>query len=541
MTNRLPSRALPNLARAGVALTRHGATSVTFEIHHLLDRPGYLFELAKAGSSSGFFSCDSEVQLSGSDLSTRHTFSETLSSAGYGSGLVVRTLVRPDPGPSATRSAVSGAQRVHSPDPSVWSFQGQAQPNPSFIYESVSALEGIVILDVEPRQLLVSHGVSIREIVTKIGEIAVAARSPLIYVQSPAQLPASPLPEERLGKRKEDWPRSSSLAVRFSIAIGRRSARDRSSLASELAEYCSASGWGLELRDTRPAHQSGNWFAIVQHDLQTARANAGSPGPRNRRAVNWVCPVTLVGPARVGSTLSIMRFLSRFSLGGVLGVSIASLDDLAFVHFEVALPDSSRVTHQRARNELAAWAQSSSGDLKERIHSLLMALQFEEIPKEDNEVVASLVERAGDYQLFAGPLVRARSISPASRSLWFSWDVENTMAGFQLPLLSLQSALSAHELCPASGAVPPGANIEYLLCRDVGNATLRARGKLAVPDEQWQRLLPGHERERARAGRLLAQSLEDSWRARFEDHAGVHGDISVAWEEAWLGRRSVAT
>jgi hypothetical protein len=548
-TNFPASRALPSLARAGVLITRHKSAEVAFEVHHLADRPGYLFGLhsGEASTLSSRSTSLSPIVSPGASLTPdddREPYFETLSAAAHGGGLVVRTAVRPVGSDINQRQGLAEptAPGMETANPLVWVFKGSAQPNPSFIYESTSALEGLVVLEVEPQRLLVSHGEAIREVVTRVADVAVGVNAPLLYVQSPAQLPAPSFTPENLLNRENDWSRSCSLAVRFAIAIGQRSSRERCQLAASIADYCSERGWGLELQDTRPGHRSGNWFSVVQHDEARVRARIGTPGARNLRAVNWACPVTFVGPARVGSTRAIFRLLATHDPASVAGVSIASLDDLVFIHLLLALPEGSREAFSFARDGLAFWTSFDlDTDVNSRFRSLLTALGHRKKDSDGTEGSVDVLRRAGDYQIFAGPLVEYKSMeAAATRPLWISWDIERTRNGLTAPLTSLASALTKMGLLhhePVDASARPSVNVEYLICRDVGDATLRAKGKVGVPDKLWRELLPTYPR--AEAGRRLAQVLEEYWQAANAKTESSRGELTVAWQEPWLGRGSI--
>lgn len=554
---RRPNEALASLARAGVVITKHRSAEVAFEVHHIVDRAGYLFELYGDESQSpqdaalslpGFADRNWESAAWARLTKTFDPFFETLSTASYGAGFVVRTAVRPvgaDRDRRQRSSLLTDKAEVDTTSAQAWTFRGRAQPNPSFIYESTSALEGLIILDVEPRRLLVSHGQEFARIIVRISDLAVSASSPLLSLQSPAQLPPPSYTGESHSERQTDWARSSAMAVRFSIAIGRRSSEDRSSLASLLAQYCRSEGYGLQLRDTRIGHRSGNWFSIVQHHAPKVRNRIGSPGPRNLNVVNWTCPVTFVGPARVGSTRAIMRYLSTHTSASVVSVSVASIDDLAFIHLLLALPTGHRDAHVAARDGLFLWSgveQDSDlggSEITGKFQGLLVALGLQPPEVLPSEVAADLLARAGDYQMYAGPLINYNAPDSPSRSLWFGWDIERTVDGLVAPLDSLGQALTSMGLLSSPANVESQsaeANIEYLICRDVGNATLRAKGKIAVPDRAWQALLKTDDR--SRAGTRMAQVLEESWQARLRATRVTRGDVTVAWREPWLSRGS---
>ncbi len=161
------------------------------------------------------------------------------------------------------------------------------------------------------------------------------------------------------------------------------------------------------------------------------------------------------------------------------------------------------------------------------------------------EARASVASRAGDYQMFAGPVLRVSSEGEkgGGRPLWISWEVERSERGLALPLAGLAAALGRLGLLhdPKSNAreedlIRSGVNIEYLICRHIGSGNLRAKGKLSIPDVLWRELLPGMDR--ASAACRLASALEELWQAELGIGPGSSRELTVAWREYWLGHWS---
>jgi hypothetical protein len=285
----LSTQQLSDLARAGVVLTRHPFVEVAFEIHHIADQAGYLFGLytpmlsgvqsdgattdegRDAPQVAGHENLKSKVALRVEANLQAHRdplpiFHETLSSAAHGIGLVIRTTVRPvgtrKIDPQALPASAEAKARTQASDQAAV-FDGSAQPNPSFLYESTAVLEGLVTVETEPVHPRMAHGQAIREIAKKVADIAYDARVPILALQSPAQMPHELSYEEF--PTAHDWGESASLAVRFSVAIGRQSSAQRSSMCESLGTFCDKNGYGLWLTDSRLGHRSGNWFWIVKN------------------------------------------------------------------------------------------------------------------------------------------------------------------------------------------------------------------------------------------------------------------------------------
>jgi hypothetical protein len=437
---------------------------------------------------------------------------------------------------------VGGTPACDEEDSDTWVFRGSAQPNPSFLYEYPTALEGLIAVEVDAHQLLTVHGDAIRAITTKVAEAATSVQCPLLYLQSPAQLPhRDPPPDDPSIDAAEWWGPSSSLAVRFALSIGRCSSADRSDVAGSLAKFCQERGLGLWLRDSRPGHRSGNWVEIVERRPEEVESYLSRfiVNGQGRQTIQITCPLTFVGPARVGSTRAILRMLGDFHPVPIAAISVASLDDLAFIHLQLALPMNDGDDYKQMCKRLSGWSATSQGCLVANgFPSLRNELGLGQNNLYTPQLPGDVMERAHDFQMFAGPIVTAvDEPAVAGRPLWFSWDVERSTDGMTVPLSALALALGdvgLHALTgPTAGTTASGTNIEYLLCRDTGNATLRAKGKLRVPDELWKALSP--DRTPQAAAVMLAKSLEAAWLLRAGQQQNAFAELTVAWREHWLG------
>jgi hypothetical protein len=210
---------------------------------------------------------------------------------------------------------------------------------------------------------------------------------------------------------------------------------------------------------------------------------------------------------------------------------------LAFIHFQLALPWTERQTFIRARKRFGSFA--AGGFASGRVDAYLIDI-FEILGLYGNKsvrnAVAALNERAGDYHPLAGPILPISADRHSDgRPLWLWWEVEKSDVGLALPLDGLSQALEHLQLYPAPATVP-GANIEYMICRDVGNATMRGRGKLSIPDQLWSRLKPGMDR--ALVAQALADEIEGFWQARLGVGPGSARGLSVVSREYLLGHWS---
>ncbi|MDI5977050.1 hypothetical protein [Amycolatopsis magusensis] len=499
------SEALAELARAGYSSLRQPLAEVSFEVHHMRDEPGYFFR-----------------EVSTSD---NRRFLETLSSSVNGAGLLAGTRTEAVPpklrvreGGSTTEPAVS----FHQHENGNYEFRGSARPNLTFLSESDRRFEALISLDVgPPGPLTLPDGLRVKRLLLEIGQLAADAQAPLLFVQSAAQLPIDESAEDGDGT----IPPSSSFAVRFAIALRTPSAKIVLQLAEQLSAYCDKHGYRWWLADTRLGYRTGNWYEIHPAKPPARQQNgvhAGEP-------ILTILPVTFVGPARVGSTTALLRLLTHFPAVGVVGTSSALLEDLAFVHVQLGLaevPDG-ELAHRFGAGE-------SPVDTMSKILKGVSANPPAPITFDTRTYIQ---ERAGDYQTLAGPLLPAVPTMNAERlGIWFSWQMDRAADGLAKPMQALRQALVQVGLAGEELAGGEAPNIEYLVCRDLGNSIIRGRGKLSVPFDVVHARFP---RTNVEAGpSTLCVSLEDAWKAELDElpeTARVH-EVTVAWREHWLGR-----
>ena len=526
------TRDLADLARAGYEILQQPFTHVDFEIHHTADRAGYMHDNLFSDRRQPF----PEEVVGGSAAMV----SETLASAWNGVGLVIRTNSDADaPGsrhvrlgrPAATVLFDEQTRRV---------FSGSGLPNPTFLFESAATYEGIVSVEPAPRSIKFYQSIAMRNLIREISRIAAkVAHMPLLFLQAPAQLPSqSFIGQDVRSSRITAARRSSSLALRFSIAMERPSAALRFELTEILTRYCTERGFGLWLADTRVGYRSGNWFQIcAQADDLSRRDRRERAASVDSHAVEVCLPVTFIGPARLGSTLAIVSFLCQFGDVGIVSCSTITLHDLEFIHLQLSVSGTRRSALREINShftEHSCWKTDPS-DALTYIHDTLAAVS----EKSPSHVLAGeLSEFAGDYQTLVGPALGC--IVPDGRkriAIWFSWQMEGTGEDLAIPLVELFKSLSDIGLGLSVGAEGSGTetpNLEYLVCRDVGNWVLRGRGKLSIPEVDMLELFRGMELESAAA--RLCVSIENAWKASLR-RRGAHGvsELTVAWREWWLG------
>ncbi len=492
---------LADLARAGFLGLRLPSMRVEYEIHHLVDGPGRLVQILDGGAGG---------------------FVETLSAGGHGVGVVVGTRV------AEQLAHTTWSPASPTPDATALTFRGSARPNPTFQHRTADRFDAVVCIEDEPRRVTLRHGAALRDALAEVARIAVQEHVPLLSLQCPAQIP--PHTSRRAGgagpARTVDSSRSSSLALRFSMALARPRAEARLRIAERLAGYCRDRGLGLWLADTRAGYRDGDWFIVASHDRSAARRAYPSGVPGN--AAEGCLPITLVGPARPGSTHAVAAYLARHPSVGVLACSMTALDDLAFVHLQLAVNGASLRRLSAINRAIAGYdgRAGRSGCCRTCCRSYCAAPPT----ATSTPPGCSPLPRTTRSQ----SVPRSRSRPVGARSAYRSGSPSPCAPTPRGPICGRCWARSRGRWTRSGSshrAVRP--SIEYLVCRLVEPSRLAGKGKLAVDRDELVARFPA-SRSTGSAGRLC-NALESAWRTRLAaDADGVGVTLSVSWRESWL-------
>lgn len=390
--------ALSDLARAVSDASAHSKPQMRFRVDHIEDTAGHFFNL-----------------LSESGTSKMSAARETLSFAAHGVGVVILSE-RDVAGSASWNPGAPSVAAVPVESPVGLSFSGYARPNPTFLYDTGAVIEGIVTVEDEPRSLMYGHAIALRELAAFIADLASEEfDSPILSFQSPAQAPPHSHQKADLRARRDEWPRSTSHSLRFAVALRSRSAASRFDFVDKLVAYCRERGFGTWVNDTRDGYRAGVWFGVVTHDRTLARhSHPTYADRRGDRQAHVVMPVTIVGPARVGSTSAVLAYLSRAPEVGLVACSVTSLDDLAFIHLQLVLNHSAGRKVAAKNVELKQLLGSGAAGVTQKvvaprsfIDSALQMLVGEPLEiAEDRILTSRLIKRSGDYQVLAGSTLR---------------------------------------------------------------------------------------------------------------------------------------
>jgi hypothetical protein len=546
-------RDLADLARAGYLILRQPFMQVTFEVHHINDRPGYLIDYLHRSrpepdsTDPSILSPDLSLPNVSSRDVTRSSlpshggnpsFGETLTSGARGLGLVIVTKAAV--GVGSRRQYKGGPEpecEVDDAIPGSRIFRGIARPNPTFMYETAWRFEGLICIETLASSLRTWHCRVMREVINYIARLAAEVNSPILSLQSPAQIPPRELmigPRTAADEESTLTP-ASSLAIRFTIAIQNPSAKLVMFLSTRLEQYCQTHGLGLWLADTRLGSRQGNWRYVCANNPDISMPAVASRDGGSRQVRSCV-PVTFVGPARVGSIRALTTFLSQYGGVGIASCSATSLDDLLFIHLDLSIPD---INEERLLEALSKeQAQKSSAQLP----SEALARMLGTVGRggyTDPQHTSTLVDQAGDYRCLIGPARQIRNSDENRRmAIWFSWQTQGTEADLAIPLRGLFEALRdarlIHKRDREFAWNRSSPNIEYLVCRNSGNSILRGRGKLSVLRDNALARYPDNALESRPTN--LCVGIEEAWRARTtpSDRYALR-ELTVAWREPWLG------
>jgi hypothetical protein len=216
-----------------------------------------------------------------------------------------------------------------------------------------------------------------------------------------------------------------------------------------------------------------------------------------------------------------------------------NLHDLAFIHLQLSVQGLRRSGLRDLNARLAGLSRWAVNPF-DAITNILQAAGGANKEFSGYYVpAAELTKHAGDHQTVAGPVLGCTMPDKRKRiAVWFSWQVEGKGHDLGVLLAELFSCFPRMGFgkvnTEPNGGEVEVPNLEYLVSRDVGNLTLRGRGKLSVPEADVFAIFGGNGVEAAAT--QLCMHLEDAWKSSLLQ-SGVHGvsEVTVTWREWWLG------
>lgn len=473
---------LSELARAGRLIVQQPFTDIAFHVFHGKDAPGRLLRTI-------------EEKLTPPD-GHQGPFLQTLATAANGRSLIAGTS-------TATLDGMTDAEGAQRLSAGRWS--GRSRTNPTFLYDSAGVIEGIVVLSDLVLPLTPESTRLMKAVVRTIARAASNRGLPIVTLQAPSHVPGG---EQR-------WASTVGSAVRFAVAVRRLDVRQRLAFVKQIVEFCATEGLGLWLRDPTLTTRTGNWVqaCAVKQDHRPGRA-----------AVENLVDVTIVGPARVGSTSSILECLRYLGSVGVAACSVAAMNDLAFVHlqltgeFSTIPPDEATYVDQFIKS-LPEWLG-------------LRPTWWRDAGSDAADALAEMEERAKYYRCMVGPVTSPPAESdddPESKPVWVSWEL-TTNEQLTALLKGLRDAMQ--EVASNRPRELPAYNIEYLISRAMPDGRTRGRAKLSVPMAAIRRAVAG-DWSLPTLGKEFCSLVENRWQTAMADARPT--ELTVAWREHWLG------
>ncbi|TCN43986.1 hypothetical protein EV644_101879 [Kribbella orskensis] len=390
-----------------------------------------------------------------------------------------------------------------------FSYQGTASLNPRFLYDSSRDHELLLSVGEKPWRLDHTDSLLMTRIMAELaaGAASDETRSPILLLQSPVA------PFRNWAK----WPENQSgeppkiargAAIRLSVGVDGDNGEGRLALIGETVRIAREYGLQLHLGDRRLGRVRGEWKGAVQFAPDRYAEKRGeveaAPGDPGQAML-----VTFVGPARVGSSASVLEALAKSGVG-VLAVTMASLQELAFINLVVAVPPGStpRPPREDQRVQPAVdgvnWLAAVCGESGE----------------------ALTVPRAIDYQVcLTGPVPWQADTEYKAHPLWLQWHAP----------VSKHEALTVIDdviLELLRSDIVSDAQLDYCRSRMTGDGRI-CSAKVSV------RLVSGiAEDDLPDKLSVLcrATQAEVEWKRTTQDPDGRSVGLKVAWRERWLGR-----
>jgi hypothetical protein len=546
----LPARRLSALARAGFEIVAQPGAEVRFMVRlQTRDKPGLFLRtigdpLDSSGADGWQPQVDMPIQVLGAESSQNRDgveFAETVTASMNGASVIAVSALS-----NELSDIDRSVQSQFDPVDEAVRYWRSSNPNPTFLYDLAYIFEALLILHPSRTVIDLQASKTLRRLVEDVSRIAGRdVGIPILAMHFPAQVPTSALSRDGDG---DDWPLAYSLALRVSFALSDRSAGGRVDLVKGLLSICERLDLGLAVKDPRPGTRSGNWRPIFKPPHWHEERGRGP---------SLLCtPATFVGPARVGSTNSIVEYLARWPDVFIAGCSIVSLNDLAFIHLQLCKnwEEKLDLSFKQSEPESAVWWTSSTVTnvpLGQRLDQFVNEFSGHEA-QPDRVAESTLAERAGDYHSFFGYPFLMQSTNPASDryGVWISWLTARGEVDLEAPLQGLEEAFGDILSSPIRGlsdagiqgstrrfSTPPF-NVEYLQCREVRNGRIRAIGKLSFDNAVRERLAALYPRGQEPSPSISSRAIEDVWIARLAKRRLSPMELTVSWREMWLGHWS---
>jgi hypothetical protein len=318
-----------------------------------------------------------------------------------------------------------------------WCYRGSAVLKPGFLSDWWRELEVLVSLDPPPWVPTHRDTLMLTRALHRISLAAAEEGLPILALISPAAPARDAVGTTRGDGSGERLRSPSASTVRATIGLHDR-AWSRLGFERRLLALASEDGLGLRLGDPRAGGVHGHWFAVAPSQPARYRLRRDELfGHVPARAPSEAMPVTVLGPARMGSNLTLFRWLERSAVG-CLGASVAVMQDVAFV------------------NLLLPIAPGWAGEPADRATATLAVAGLGRVASRCGTTTARHVRGALDVRPLTGHLLLAgtpvpctfetldRTGMPGQFPLWTAWDLPPGLIGVDDVLRAVTEALDEH-------------------------------------------------------------------------------------------------
>ena len=395
-------------------------------------------------------------------------------------------------------------------------FEANMPPNPTFLYEYADTVEVLVGFGEAWRptyrdSLFFTYAV--RELSAAAAD---TAQAPILFTQAPV----APAPNYPAGDgSKESHRISLSNTIRLSVAISRGRPAARMDFLSDVVRFASDNGLSCHISDPKSDRVRGDWFEVLPSDPpQYLKARDTRFGAISDTSISRTVTLSIIGPARTGSTLTVASQLANCHMG-VVACSISSMSEIAVINLTLAVAPT-------ITSHFLATAGSSIKDVPTGIRSLRRLCSLDGQSAEEFPVDYTLL---GSYRMLRSePSTVSAQWDPADSAvtypLWAAWDLPEGR-GRLVPI-------AEHLVASLAGRVAQ-VELSYGRTRLTSTGRRRGRAKVSIRLREGVRL-SGISSEL----RGLAERMEDHLRFELlqtgEAEAGIH--FRVTARERWLGR-----
>jgi hypothetical protein len=399
-------------------------------------------------------------------------------------------------------------------------WRGSAVLNPAFLYGSAQRTEILVSFGEHGWCPTYRDTRMLTRVIRGLAEAAVAdGGSPIMSLHTPT----SPF-REAVGSSRGDGSGELVRAVdgpclRMSVGIDAFETNRRLMFEERVYNFAAEHGLGLRIADRRANRISGEWFKVRDFDAELYRRRRDELfGWAPAESPTTVFVVTLVGPARVGSTFAAVQALEASNIG-VLAFALQPLTEIEITHLLVPV---------------APVRLGRVGDVTAATEPLERGLRY---LARDCGLTPRSAASASDHVDF-GPalgfqLLRSEATSVNLRgahsesfyAIWVTWDA---------PYAVVSESMVIQQVLDALNGKVSLASLAYLWCGRTYTNRVRGLAKLGIAMD------PNSARYRAGELSRICMEAQDQARRGLATVSGLfEGEfrIRIAWREKWLGER----